>query len=238
MRLAVVAHHHAILLVAEGGGAEPERAGLFVEMAAGAQTLDRLVDGAALGQRAFGIPFLIVDAEAGQVVADVVEDGVQSQLEDIAVAVVAQQALGGGDQPVDMCFLVAALVLVPVRRRGVGGHATEDLFAVHAIGIAMLAVQGRGDIPDIVAPVAVARKAQALAAEFQVTQPDRGAEDVHLTPGVVDVILAVDLETDRLQQIRDHRAVRGPATMPDMQRAGGIGRDEFDLHAPAGTDPA
>jgi hypothetical protein len=58
--LAVLADHDAVLLVAEGGGAEPERAGLLVEVAGLAQALDGAVDGAALGQRALRVPLLIV----------------------------------------------------------------------------------------------------------------------------------------------------------------------------------
>jgi hypothetical protein len=76
-RLAVLAHHHPVLLVAEGGGAEPQGARPVVELAGLAQALDGLVDRALLGEGALGEPLVVLDAELGQVVADVVEDGVQ-----------------------------------------------------------------------------------------------------------------------------------------------------------------
>ena len=49
------------------------------------------VDGTALDQAAFRVPLLVVHAEQGKVVADVVQNGIQAQFEDEAVAVVAQQ---------------------------------------------------------------------------------------------------------------------------------------------------
>ena len=75
-----------------------------------------------------------------------------------------------------------------------------------------------------------------LAAQFQITQPHAGGENVHLPAGVVDVILAVHVEAGGAQQIGDRRAVRRAAPVADMQRPGRIGRHELDLHALAGAD--
>ena len=110
--LAVVAHHHAVLLVAVVGGAKPPGTVLLVEVARFAQAVDDLVHRAGLHQGALRVPLLVADAEQLQVVADVVEDDVQAQLEDVAIAVVAEQPLGAVDEGVDVLLLVAA----PCRR--------------------------------------------------------------------------------------------------------------------------
>ena len=98
--------------------------------------------------------------------------------------------------------------------------------------VAVFAVQGGGDVPDIVALVAVGRKGHGLAAQVEVAQVDAGREDIHLPAGIVDVVLAVHVVTDRAQQVGDGRPVGRTAAVADMQGAGRIGRDELHLDAP------
>ena len=57
--ITVGAFDHAVLVIAEIGGAEPEVALLFVDVALVGQRLQRLVDVAVAGQRAFGEPDLV-----------------------------------------------------------------------------------------------------------------------------------------------------------------------------------
>jgi hypothetical protein len=48
----------------------------------------------------------------------------------------------------------------------------------------------------------------------------------------------VHVEADRFEQIGNHGAIGGAATVSDMQWAGRIGRDELDLDPPAGAEAA
>ncbi len=221
--LAVLALDHPVLLVTELGGPEPERTILLVEPAALAQPLDGPVHRARFHQRTLGEPLVVDHAKLLQVVADVVEDGVERQLEDVAVAVVAQQLARPGDEGVDVLLLVATVGLV-------GRHAVEDLVGAVAVVVAMLAVQSGGDVPDVVTLVAVARKGQLLARQLQVAQPHRGGENVHLAPGVVDVVFAVHVEAHRFEQIGHHGTVGRTAPVAHVQGTGGIGGDELHLH--------
>ena len=82
---------------------------------------------------------------------------------------------------------------------------------------------------EVSALLADALRSERLAAQLEVAQPDRGAEDVHLATGIVDVILAMHVEADRGQQVGDDRAVGRTAAVADVQRAGRIGRHELDL---------
>jgi len=52
---------------------------------------------------------------------------------------------------------------------------------------------------------------------------------MHLAPGIIDVVFPLHLETDEFQQVGEGRPVGGAAPVPDMQRAGWIGGNEFDL---------
>ena len=55
----------------------------------------------------------------------------------------------------------------------------------------------------------------------------------HLRAGVVVVVLALDLPAGPRQHARQAVAERGVAAGADVQRAGRVGADELDLHAPA-----
>ena len=99
-------------------------------------------------------------------------------------------------------------------------------------------MQRGGYIPDVIALVAVARKLDFLAAEFEVTQPGRGTENVHLPAGVVDVVLALHVVTDEGEQVCQGGALGGAAAVTDVQRPGGIGGDEFHLNADTLADVA
>ncbi len=57
---------------------------------------------------------------------------------------------------------------------------------------------------------------------------DRAGEVGDLGPGVVDVVLALDLVADRRQQPHHRVAVGRPAAAADVQRAGRVGGDELD----------
>ena len=68
--------------------------------------------------------------------------------------------------------------------------------------------------------------------QFQIAQPGRQGQNVHLASGVVDVILAGYVPASEFEQRRKTRAVGRAASVADVQRPGRIGRNELDLYLP------
>src|SRR5690606_32650206 len=60
---------------------------------------------------------------------------------------------------------------------------------------------------------------------------DARAEAIHLRAGVVDVVLAGDLRARRLEQAAHGVAERGPARVPDVERARGVAAHELEIDA-------
>src|SRR5207302_6124737 len=96
--LAVLAHHDAVLLVAEPGGAEPDRTLLTVQVSARLEHRERVIDRAAVGERALGGPVIEDDAELGEVTTDVREHLGERVLEHLAKTVRAEQRAGPRDE--------------------------------------------------------------------------------------------------------------------------------------------
>ena len=67
-----------------------------------------------------------------------------------------------------------------------------------------------------------------LATQFQVTQPDTDSQDIHLPAVVVNVVLTLNRITRGLQNTGQAGAVRGAASVTDVQWPGGIGGYKFD----------
>ena len=88
---AVVAHDHAVFVIAEGGGPKPQRAVFFVHMIVLCQLVQRAVDGTVVGQRALRIPAVKRHAEFAQILFDVGQDGGQTQIEHFAKACFTDQ---------------------------------------------------------------------------------------------------------------------------------------------------
>ena len=104
----------------------------------------------------------------------------------------------------------------------VTGQGVRDLVGAMAVVIAVLTVQRRGNVPDIVAPVTIGWKRQFLAAQFQVAQPDRRGKDVHLATGIIHIVLAVHVEACGMQQVGHGRPVGGTAPVPHFQGTGRV----------------
>ena len=86
-------------------------------------------------------------------------------------------------------------------------------------------------LADVFAAVALLGKRAVLAEQLLRAGAHRYREILDLLAGVVVVELARDLRSLPLEQPRERVAKRGLASVPDMQRAGRIGRDELDHHA-------
>ena len=65
----------------------------------------------------------------------------------------------------------------------------------------------------------------------------RPRQDVHLSAGIVDVVLARHAEAGLGQQSRERIANHGTPAVSDMHRSGGVGRHELDIDALAAADP-
>ena len=87
-----------------------------------------------------------------------------------------------------------------------------------------------GDLDDVVAPVTVFRKRCIDASFFAQPRLDRQRQVVDLRTGIVVIKLATYVEPLGLEQSCDRIAGRCAATMPNVQRSGGIGGNEFNHH--------
>ncbi len=222
-RDAILAHHHAVLLVAEGGGLEPQCAVALFHVALGLEGVDRPRHGARGGQRALAEPVVVAYAELAEVLLDVGQAPFQTGIEDQPIVGVAEQRAGAADERVDVGFLVAALRLV-------GREPLGNLESAAPQAVALARAQRARDFDHVVAAVAVVGEANRHAAELEVAQPHARGEDVHLPAGVIDVVLAVHLVTVGLEEVGQRGAVGRTAAVADVQRAVGIGGDEFHRH--------
>ena len=146
------------------------------------------------------------------------------------VPVAAEQLLGLGDQRIEMQFALLLGFVVGARSlrqtRGAGHHVGSGTDEFVAMGDRHLF----GHLAHIIALVGVGRERHGLAVLVEVAQPGRQAEDVHLTAGIIDVVLAGHIPAGKGEQAGQRGAVGRTAAVADVQRAGRVGRDEFDLH--------
>ena len=105
-----------------------------------------------------------------------------------------------------------------------------------AIALAVALRQRLAHRPEIVAGIEPFRDlADILAQRLAVAQPGRAGENVDLRSGVVDVVLARDVEADLLEQRRQHVAIDRAARMGDVQRTRRVGGNVLDVDLPAAT---
>ncbi len=226
---AVLPHDHPVLLVAEIGRAEPLGAVLLVDHVVLPQQVERMVDRAAVGQAAFGEPAVVANAEFRKVVADVGEDVREAEIEHARPAIGPQHLARAVDNRIDVHVLVARRRIRRQRPEYVGRGPQQRA--------PVLRQELVRDRQQVVAPVAIARELETLAAAFEIPQPDAGREDVHLAAEIVDVVLAVHHVPRRVEQVGDSRAVGGASPVADMERPGRVRRDELDEHALARRRP-
>src|SRR5690606_9423101 len=125
--------------------------------------LERAVDGATVAQRALGIPTLERNAELPQIVANVGEHDLERMIEHAAKSVSTDQNTRPLDDGVD--------VLVLVSRRRIFRQAGEYLpRRSMRLGVCLCG-QLFCDRTYVIAPIAVGRKHERLAAGLQVAQP-------------------------------------------------------------------
>ena len=90
--------------------------------------------------------------------------------------------------------------------------------------------EGPGDLGDVVAAVAIGREGRIIRRNAAPTCLHGQCQVVDLRAGVVVIELAVNLPALRGQKVAQHVTQRRLAAMADVQRAGGVGRDELQHH--------
>ena len=94
---------------------------------------------------------------------------------------------------------------------------------------ALLGNQRSRDVADVVALVAVFRELGWMSDLLEISGPHGVSEHLHLTPGVVEVILPLHAVSRTREQSSHRVAQNRVAAVADRERAGGIGRDELHL---------
>ncbi len=84
-----------------------------------------------------------------------------------------------------------------------------------------------GDLPHVLPVVAALGDLRGLACQLEEPRVHRLAELIDLAPHVVDVELAVHAVAGPLEERGDRVAERGAPAVPDVERAGRVGRDEL-----------
>src|SRR5258708_21615959 len=161
--LAVLAPHHAILLVPELARPEPGRTVALLETPLGCEHLERMIDGAALGEGALGTPVIEEDAELPEVVADVREHLRERELEHLAETRRAQELPRPPDERIDVELLVAS--------GRIGREPLENARRRPPQSLPGEAAELVRERSHVIAAVAVLREGQLLAADLQATHP-------------------------------------------------------------------
>ena len=91
----------------------------------------------------------------------------------------------------------------------------------------------RGQVPDVIPPVAAVGKFFRLAQKFPVTQKNRFTKVVHLVSRIVDIILPENPITDGRKDVRDDISHHGAPGVTDVERPRRVGADELHLDLPA-----
>ena len=236
---AIFALDDTVLLVAEGGRAEPLGAVLHVEVPLLLEQADATRDQPGVVERLLRKPDVEMDTEFLEVVAAVGQLLGQRMVVNIG-PVLAEQRLGVGDERIEVQFtLLLGLVVGAVGGRQAGRAGHDIRRGAQVLG----AVRQRHllrHIAHVGALVTVGRKGHRDAVLLEVTQPGRQAEDIHLPAGVIDVILACHVPSGEGEQAGQRSAVGGAAAVADVQRSGRVRRNELDLDllpAPEGGAP-
>jgi len=202
---AVALAHHAVLVVAVIGRPEPQCPVLFVGFSGLDQLVDRGLDAAAGVQAGLQVVVVEPDLECLQV----------------QILFVAQIRHGELANRIEIVDVATGGVLAVV---GADGLLCLEVFS--DVGDVLAVVEGLAErVVGVGRPAGIARL-EPLGPQLRAVG-QRG--DLHA--GVVVIELAPDVVALAGEQVADGIAQCGLAAMADMQRAGRVGRHEFDQHA-------
>ena len=233
--LAVRLDKNAVLVVAELGGAEPQRAGLVAEQIAELVELGegavyrRGPLGALLIKAALREPHIEVAASLMTGLADGLKHHLVAALAERGAALVLvdageQIAVGSHETSRKVNDVVAGIRVSAeslVERIGEGMSLGGLVRLVGDVGLSV----GKKDRHGLIAGLALTHELKQL----QITLGDRVAEDVHLGSVVVDVVLALHVVAGPLEHVAQRVAEGGPTAMADVQRTHGVCGYELDL---------
>ena len=207
-RTPVAADRDAVLVVAGGGGANPQRA-VFLEDEAGLpQTLDPALDRAGIVQRLFGLPEVELDAEAARdplLFADDLLEREARDRRDLVVARLCRSRPRRLDPP---------LATRIAQRFGDGDHV-----------VARVAVLGQRKVGE---------KRILLREEMLVAHVDGAAERIDLRAGIVDDPFSEHVGTRVPQRSRQRIADRERAALHHDERTGRVRAAELERDTFAG----
>ena len=119
------------------------------------------------------------------------------------------------------------------------GHQTIESMVPHELALfraphrtyafAELTLDLSSQLGHVLAVVAALRYRLIFAPELQVSRCDRVDQLLDLSARIIHVELAVHIVARTRQQARDRVPDRGPTTVPDVEGAGRVGRDELDV---------
>ena len=95
----------------------------------------------------------------------------------------------------------------------------------------MIELDLSGDVEHVIAQITLVGNLRLSAAGLQVTDVDGLVEELHLSSGVVDVVLPLYVVAGRRQDIGERAAQHGPARVADMDRTRRVHTHKFDLDA-------
>ena len=244
--LTVGLDQHAVLVVAQIGGAEPQGAVLGVEVAHLVELLKSTVDGRGAGGLALGV--LHVQGALGEPAVKVAVDGVAKVAHVVDHLYVAAFA-----EALHALLRISLDPLVAVGAPELGGLIDDVIAAVgvlaQSLGKVVLVGMGLGVLVVLVGDKGIAVGDQNLVSlinvhallgddvgKLHIARADGVAEGVHLRAMVIDVELTLDVVTGVVHDAAKRIAQRGPAAMTDVHGADGIGGNELDLSLQATTD--
>ncbi|OQA34525.1 MAG: hypothetical protein BWY57_00381 [Betaproteobacteria bacterium ADurb.Bin341] len=225
----VFALHDAIFFIAEGRGLEPLGAILHIEVPVFFEEIDGARHQASVEERLLRKPDIEADAKRLEVVPAIRQLLGQRVLMHIR-PIRTQQRLGTDNQRVEMGLaLILRLVVAAVGIRQAGQPALDSLGRAKVFA-AVRCGHLTSHVAHIRPLVGIGRKGDDDAIQFQIAQPRRQGQDVHLPAGIIDVKLARHFPAGKRQQVGQRSTVGGTAAMPDMQRPGRVGGNEFNLN--------
>ena len=120
-----------------------------------------------------------------------------------------------------------SIIMATALSRTIGSHsASVLLFSASPV----LGGERFADRLQIIAGIKPIRnRADVFAERLAVAQEGRAREHIDLRAGVVDVVLARDVEAGEVEQVGQRVAEHRAAAMADMHRPGRIGGDVFDI---------
>ena len=202
-----------VLLVTVRGGPEPERSLIFVNRLPPAQPVEEGLDHACRTKLTLRSPAIEADSKGRQILADLFPHGLESLVEHLPVVLFTEGRAGGRHPGVNLAIGVAFPSDLRKRAEKAPPVPTD---------------KRTREIAHVVAPVRRLRKHDLNPQLFEIAQPNAQRQNVHLPTGVVEVVLTLHVMAHSDEKRGQAVTIGGSPSVPDVQRAVGIGRNELN----------